>query len=187
MLFIKSLFFFAVAVSSAAIGRDVLDEPVASLARRDSAQTQADMEAILENINALTNSTGMYNGTPATALRIVMNHQELLQSINTATEHAKNTTVPSEQDSAAIISFIGDKMFKAMGETLSVIKSKKSYFVDAGQAKAMRSVLDNLEFVTLKLSGALVDATPLSKTLWALSVSKDMQSEFDKAIAVYSD
>ncbi|KAG5992846.1 hypothetical protein E4U52_002484 [Claviceps spartinae] len=187
MLFIKSLFFFAAAVSSAAIGRDVLDESVASLARRDSTQTQADMETILKNVNALTNSTNMYNGTPATALNIGSNYESLLSSINTATEHAKKTTVPTEQDSAAIISFIGSKLFTAMGETLSVIKSKKSYFVDAGQAKAMKSILEKLEFVTLKLSDALVDATPLSKTIWALSVSKDMQSEFDKAIAAYSD
>ncbi|KAG6294785.1 hypothetical protein E4U09_002511 [Claviceps aff. purpurea] len=189
MLFIKSLFFFAVAVSSAAISYDVLDESVASLARRDSnsAQTKSDMETILKNINDLTKATDMYNGSPISAFPIVSKHDALLRSIRKATAHAKDIHVPTEGDSAAIISYIQGSMWPAMGRTLSSIKTKKDILASAGQAEAMKSILENLEFVMLKLSNALVDATPLSKTIWALSVSKDMEKAFEDTIAFYGN
>ncbi|KAG5934487.1 hypothetical protein E4U59_006144 [Claviceps monticola] len=187
MLFIKSLFYFAVAVSSAAIGHDVLDESVASLARRksDSAQTKSDMETILTNINDLTKATDMYNGSPISAFPVVSRYDTLLRSISKATTHAKNIHVPTEGDSAAIISYIQGSLWPAMGRTLSSIKTKKDILSSAGQADAMKSILENLEFVTLRLSNALVDATPLSKTIWALSVSRDMQKAFEDTIAFY--
>ncbi|KAG5931122.1 hypothetical protein E4U60_006462 [Claviceps pazoutovae] len=189
MLFIKGLFYFVVAVSSAAIGHDVLDESVASLARRDSdsAQTKSDMETILKNINDLTKATDTYNGSPISTFPIVSKHDALLRSIRKATTHAKNSHVPTEGDSAAIISYIQGNLWPAIGRTLSSIKTKKDMFASAGQAEAMKSILENLEFVMLKLSNALVDATPLSKTIWALSVSKDMEKAFEDTIAFYGN
>ncbi|KAG5957158.1 hypothetical protein E4U58_006252 [Claviceps cyperi] len=113
---------------------DVLDESVASLARRDSAQDPiGHMETILKNIEALTNSTDMYSGNPTSAFPIVANHDSLLHSISQATKHAKNMAVPTETESAAIISFIHDKIFPAISRTLSSIKSKKDLFVDFGE------------------------------------------------------
>ncbi|KAG6045813.1 hypothetical protein E4U17_008113 [Claviceps sp. LM77 group G4] len=193
MLSVKNLLFLAVAVSCAAINRDAADESLHSLAMRDdpesksnSNQTTTDLEDITNNVYGLYQVVSMYNGSPISQYPIVGAQDKLLHSINEATAHGKLAPVASEEDSTAILAYIQTVMWPAMLRTITPMKTKKGLFSQAGQAAAMKTLLVDLKTATMDLSEVLVAATPLTKIILALSITRDMRNGFDDVIKTFS-
>ncbi|KAG6021412.1 hypothetical protein E4U19_005707 [Claviceps sp. Clav32 group G5] len=193
MLSVKNLLYFAVAVSCAAINRDAADGSLHSLAMRDdpeaksnSNQTTTDLEDITNNAYGLYQVVSMYNGSPISQYPIVGAQDKLLHSINQATAHGKLAPVASEEDSTAILAYIESVMWPAMLRTITPMKTKKELFSQAGQAAAMKTLLVDLKTATMDLSDALVAATPLTKIILALSITRDMRNGFDDVIKTFS-
>ncbi|KAG5913829.1 hypothetical protein E4U61_006470 [Claviceps capensis] len=193
MFSVKNLFYFAVAVSCAAINRDAADGSLHSLTRRDepeaksnSNQTTTDLEDITNNVYGLYQVVNMYNGSPISQYPIVGAQDKLLHSINEATAHGKLAPVASQEDSTAILAYIQSVMWPAMLRTITPMRTKKELFSQAGQSQAMRTLLVDLKTATMELSEALVAATPLTKIILALSITRDIRNGFDDVIKTFS-
>ncbi|KAG6130513.1 hypothetical protein E4U48_005135 [Claviceps purpurea] len=193
MFSVKNLLYFAVAVSCAAINRDAADGSLDSLTRRDepeaksnSNQTTTDLEDITNNVYGLYQVVSMYNGSPISQYPIVGSQDKLLHSINEATAHGKLAPVASQEDSTAILTYIQTVMWPAMLRAITPLKSKKDLFSQAGQAPAMKTLLVDLKTAVMELSDALVAATPLTKIILALSITRDMRNGFDDVIKAFS-